>query len=170
MRPAPRSLTARRIATLVLGPALAVALAACSSADPGWTFAPVPSVTPPPSVEASAPASPAESAPAASPEASAPAGSATAGDAVKLAAQNIAFSTDKLQAPAGAPFVLEFENLDAGIPHNVEIKDAGGTSVYQGEIFNGIATKAYEVAALAAGSYPFICTVHPNMTGTLTVE
>ena len=28
----------------------------------------------------------------------------------------------------------------------------------------------YAVPALAAGTYPFVCTVHPNMTGTLTVQ
>ena len=33
----------------------------------------------------------------------------------------------------------------------------------------GVATQTYDVPALAAGSYPFMCTVHPNMTGTLTV-
>ena len=32
------------------------------------------------------------------------------------------------------------------------------------------ATKTYDVPALAAGAYAFICTVHPNMTGTLTVN
>ena len=26
------------------------------------------------------------------------------------------------------------------------------------------------VPALTAGSYAFVCTIHPNMTGTLTVE
>ena len=28
----------------------------------------------------------------------------------------------------------------------------------------------YSVPALAAGTYTFICIVHPNMTGTLTVK
>ena len=28
----------------------------------------------------------------------------------------------------------------------------------------------YQVPALAAGTYPFMCTVHPNMTGTLTAQ
>ena len=41
--------------------------------------------------------------------------------------------------------------------------------MFSGATFPGIATQTYDVPALAAGSYPFMCTVHPNMTGTLTV-
>ena len=40
----------------------------------------------------------------------------------------------------------------------------------KGEIFNGAATKTYQVPALGAGTYTFVCSVHPNMTGTLTVK
>ena len=36
-------------------------------------------------------------------------------------------SRPELSAPADdAPFVIHFDNKDAGIPHNVEIKDAYG--------------------------------------------
>ena len=37
------------------------------------------------------------------------------------------------------------------MPHNVEFKDSGGTSVYKGEIFPGVATKVYDVPAIPAG-------------------
>jgi plastocyanin len=72
--------------------------------------------------------------------------------------------------PADTPFVIVFENQDAGIPHNVAISDASGAEVFKGEIFNGVETREYQVPALPAGEYTFICTVHPNMTGTLTAE
>ena len=39
-----------------------------------------------------------------------------------------------------------------------------------GEIFNGVETRVYDIPALEAGTHPFICTVHPNMTGTITAE
>ena len=72
-------------------------------------------------------------------------------------------------APADEPFQIVFANNDAGIPHNVEIKDAAGMSVFKGDLFNGVETRTYDVPALTAGAYTFICTVHPNMAGTLTV-
>ena len=75
-----------------------------------------------------------------------------------------------LAAAAGQAFVLEFDNNDAGIPHNVEIKNAGGTSMFKGQIITGPAKVSYQVPALPAGSYMFVCDVHPNMTGTLTVQ
>ena len=34
----------------------------------------------------------------------------------------------------------------------------------------GSAVKTYDVGALPAGAYSFVCTVHPNMTGTLTAN
>lgn len=149
---------------------VAIALAACSSIEPGWTVAPE---TPVPSADASAPASeaPSSEAPASeAPSSEAPSSEAPAGAVLKIAALNIAFDTATLAAPADQAFQIEFANNDAGIPHNVEIKDAGGASVFMGEIFNGVETRTYDVPALPAGTYGFICTVHPNMTGTLTVR
>lgn len=146
---------------------LAVALVGCATTTPGWTYAPAPAITPAPSVSADPSAQPSASA---DPSASAvPSESAAAGGTViNLAAAVIAFDQTALSAPADAPFQIAFANNDAGIPHNVEIKDGGGAVVFKGEIFNGVATKTYDIPALAAGAYPFLCTVHPNMTGTLT--
>ena len=97
-------------------------------------------------------------------------GGGSAGQTVELSAKGVAFSTNALQAPAGAPFTLHFDNQDPSIPHNVEIKDASGGSKFKGDIFPGVAAKDYQVPALAAGSYTFVCDVHPNMTGTLTAN
>ncbi|HSW41087.1 MAG TPA: cupredoxin domain-containing protein, partial [Patescibacteria group bacterium] len=87
----------------------------------------------------------------------------------EISAQNIAFDKDQLTAPADTPFQIVFANNDAGIPHNVEILQ-NGQSVWKGELFNGVDTRTYDVPALAAGTYDFICTAHPNMRGILTVE
>ncbi|MGK2850241.1 MAG: aa3-type cytochrome oxidase subunit IV [Candidatus Limnocylindrales bacterium] len=89
---------------------------------------------------------------------------------VTVTAKGIAFLTTSITAPADKPFTLAFVNDDDGIPHNVELKDAGGAVAYLGEIFPGIATKVYDVPALPAGAYTFLCTVHPSMTGTATVQ
>jgi mono/diheme cytochrome c family protein/plastocyanin len=93
---------------------------------------------------------------------------APAGEALDVSAVNIAFEQSELSAPADAAFTIRFENKEA-VPHNVEIKDGSGASVFKGEIVTGPTVVEYQVPALAAGSYTFICTVHPNMTGTLTV-
>jgi len=89
---------------------------------------------------------------------------------VTVTAQNIAFTTTTVTAPAGAAFTLTFDNEDAGIPHDVQIKDASGAQVFKTDVFPGVAKRDYTVPALKAGTYPFACTVHPNMTGTLTAE
>src|SRR5450759_4491604 len=94
------------------------------------------------------------------------------GTVLELTASGIAFDKADLTAPAGVPFQIKFTNNDAGIPHDVAIhKDSpAGEVVWQGEIFSGTDTRTYDVPALPAGTYGFSCTVHPNMTGTLTVK
>jgi len=167
----------------------AIAVAGCaSSANAGWTFAPVPSVTPAPSVAASggptpsgavapsaAPptASPLSSAPPPAPSASAEAGASTApsgGASVSISALNIEFQQTSVDAPAGQPFTILFNNMDSSVPHDVWIKDATGNPVFQGGIVTGPAQTTYNVPALIAGTYTFSCSVHPNMTGTMVVK
>ena len=91
---------------------------------------------------------------------------------LELTASGVAYDTDSLDAPADTPFIIAFTNNDAGIPHNVAIHKGSPTGelVWQGEIFNGVDSRTYQVPALPAGTYGFVCTVHPNMTGTLTVK
>jgi cytochrome c oxidase subunit II len=105
---------------------------------------------------------------------SGPGASQAPGESVtlNLTAQGTAYDTDALEAPANTPFKIAFTNNDAGIPHNVAIHEGSptGSEVWKGEIFNGVATRTYDVPALPAGTYGFVCTVHQNMTGTLTVK
>ena len=148
---------------LVLMATLVVALlvAACAAqSTPSWTFAPTPTPTAAPATQAPAPGEPAPS--------QAPGESVV----LKISAQNIAYDTDTLEAPANTPFQIEFANNDAGIPHNVAIHEGTptGPEVWKGDIFNGVETRVYDVPALPAGTYGFVCSVHPNMTGTLTVR
>ena len=89
---------------------------------------------------------------------------------VVVHAKNVAFAETSLTAPADRPFTLALVNEDAGTPHNVELTDGGGTSVYKGEIFPGVETRVYDVPALPAGTYTFLCTVHPSMTGSATLQ
>jgi plastocyanin len=157
----------RRLLLALALAAAALAVGACSSASPGWTFAPPtapPPATPVPSTDVTA--SPVEP----TPVPGAPsAGSGGAGGTVEISALNVAFEQTEVSAPAGAPFTIHFSNKDAGVPHNVEIKDASGMTMFKGDIITGPAEATYSVPALPAGAYKFTCTVHPNMLGDLTV-
>ena len=101
----------------------------------------------------------------AGPSTSAPAGS---GEAITVVAKDIAFSPTAITAPARKAFTLVLDNQESA-PHNIAISDASGAVVFKGEIVTQKQI-SYSVNALAAGSYPFKCEVHPNMTGTLTVQ
>ena len=141
---------------------------ALSGADfDAWLAGKIAGAPPPASAPPSAPAE--SGAPASGPPASGP---PVAGTTVAIVAQNaLGFATPAVTAPANSPITIDFDNQDS-LPHNVKLfKDTiGGPTVYDGEIFTGPGKRAYPVGPLAAGTYPFECAVHTNMTGTLTVE
>ena len=64
--------------------------------------------------------------------------------------------------------MIHFNNKESGVPHNVEVKDGSGADVFKGDIITGPAEANYVVPSLKAGDDAFNCSVHPNMTGTLT--
>ena len=86
----------------------------------------------------------------------------------QLVAQSNTFDRNSLAVIAGSPFAIVFENRDSA-PHNVSIR--GGPSPLTTEIFGGPDQRTYVYQSLPAGSYTFICDVHPvEMTGTLTAS
>jgi mono/diheme cytochrome c family protein/plastocyanin len=92
-------------------------------------------------------------------------------EVVTFVATGVLFTEDEVTAPADVAFTLTLDNQDAGIPHDVVINDEAGTQVFKTDTFPGVETRSYSVGPLAAGAYPFLCSVHPQtMTGTLTVE
>jgi plastocyanin len=145
-------------------------LAACSTPPPGWTYAPAPSATPAGSGAASA--GPSGSAPAGSAAPSGSAAAASGTSVVVISASGIKYEQSSVTAPAGTPFQIQFDNKDAGTQHNITIHqgNADGAELFKGEIFTGVATRVYNVPALDAGGYAYVCTVHPTMIGTLTVQ
>jgi mono/diheme cytochrome c family protein/plastocyanin len=131
----------------------------------GWRdteFKPDPAATPVPDCWAGT----AGPAPSASTDPNAPKVTITASSAA-------GFDTPDVEAPADTPFTLIFDNQDATAPHNVVVSDPGGTVVNIGDnpFFPGPAKREYSYPALPAGTYTFLCQVHPTtMTGTLTVQ
>jgi plastocyanin len=87
--------------------------------------------------------------------------------ALDIVAKGIAWDTTCLVAPAGEPFTINIDNQDAGIPHNLNLMDAGSTTIVKTDLEAGPIQQTLDVDPLEAGEYPFICDAHPNMTGTL---
>ena len=167
--------------------AVALALGACSGAPgPGWTYAaptPAPAVTPAPSGTAStastAPAASTGPTGSAAPDASpgptpvptvaASSAGGAGGATVDISALNMTYEQTEISVPADTAFVIRFDNKDPGTLHNVEIRDASGTPMFKGDVITGPAQVLYQVPALSAGTYQFVCTPHPIMVGTLKV-
>ena len=90
-----------------------------------------------------------------------------------VVAKDVAFNTHDLSIAGNKTFTIDFKNEDpAGVPHNIQIKDAAGNVVQDQATIDGGKESVYAFNALAPGTYTFICKVHPipNMTGTLTVK
>jgi nitrite reductase (NO-forming) len=95
------------------------------------------------------------------------------GTNLSISAQNVAFSTDCLAAPAGKAFTITFDNKDAGVPHNISIytDSSASTALFTGDLVSGPAKTTYKVPALDPGTYYFRCDVHPTtMNGTFVVK
>ena len=92
----------------------------------------------------------------------APSGAATTG-----------FDPTTLSAKANTAFTLTFDNQDPTAPPHIVISDPSGTPVPMGDttFFTGPLKKSYAIPALKAGTYSFVCQVHPSvMKGTLEVK
>jgi plastocyanin len=90
-----------------------------------------------------------------------------------LTAQGLEFLETKLTFTAGAKIALEFENKDAGTPHNFALfpgPETTGKPLFQGDLVTGPAVTTYMFTAPdKPGQYAYHCDVHPNMKGTVTV-
>ena len=89
----------------------------------------------------------------------------------RLSAEGVAYDTTELTAPANEPFVIIFENREA-VSHNVSVYADEGLRDrrFEGVLFGGPATRWYPVPALEAGTYRFVCDLHPTMAGTLVAK
>ena len=133
----------RVIVTFGLSALMTLANASCSSGTPSSA----------PSTAASAPAASAPAAAAACQETTDP------GD-VTASIKDFSFDPAEIQAKVGQ--VIAFSNTGAA-PHTVTLDDGSCTTP-------NIAPGASDgVSFSAAGSYPFHCSIHPQMKGTIVV-
>ncbi len=95
--------------------------------------------------------------------------------ALEVSAEGIAFDTNSLEVAADVPFSITFRNDDpATVTHDIDVRQSDGTTVVKDQptIPGGQSTQ-YQYDPLPAGTYQFICSVHPTvpaMVGTLTVQ
>jgi mono/diheme cytochrome c family protein len=135
----------------------------------GWVdpnFKPDPAATPVPECHAGGPGGPGGSP---GPGASVPPDA----EVLELGTAGVLqFDKNELAAPADEAFVIHFNNSDAGQSHDVDIRREDASVVKDQTPITGPAETDYVYEALEAGTYTFICSVHPipQMTGTLTVE
>ncbi len=89
-----------------------------------------------------------------------------------------AFEQTELTLRTGGQAVIEFENHDTGVRHNVAIyRDSSAReAIFRGEIIAGPARNGdeptrvrYSFEAPPPGTYYFRCDVHPSMDGPVTV-
>jgi len=93
---------------------------------------------------------------------------------VTVVAEGVQFTDGRcIQAPAGEPFAIVFDNRDSGIQHNVQVftgsEPSGDLLEGSWDIITGPDTIEYQVSALDAGEYAYNCVVHPNMIGSIQV-
>ncbi len=92
---------------------------------------------------------------------------------VKLIAAHVRWVPNTLAAPGGEVWHVQIDNQD-GPPEHHNFVVASGTTfperIYQSANFNQ-GTFTFDIPALPAGNYRFICTVHPEvMTGPLELR
>ncbi len=87
------------------------------------------------------------------------------------AGNSTGFATPLAVSQAGS--AVTFVNADPTAQHDVTAadKDAGGRPIFQSKkLAAGGSGAVYGTERLKAGSYGFLCSIHPNMKGTLTVS
>jgi plastocyanin len=87
---------------------------------------------------------------------------------INLIAKGMAFDKPTLSVPAGASVTINFDNQDAGIPHNVSVyqtmPNGDTTPVFIGDVIKGPSTIVYHFTAPATqGNYYFVCDIHPQV-------
>jgi plastocyanin len=90
-------------------------------------------------------------------------GPAPAGD-LTIVEKDYKFVPDEVRVPAGREVTVVIDNRDPKTAHNIHFTTLPGSPKTKLELGPGYQT--IKVRFDTAGRYPFICDVHPGMTGT----
>jgi plastocyanin len=92
---------------------------------------------------------------------------------IQLVAENIEFDKRALTAASGGSVTIQFDNKDAGVPHNFALytDQSASQKIFSGDLSTGPEVVTYTFDAPAPGTYYFRCDVHPDtMNGSFTVQ
>lgn len=146
-------------------------LAACGTSAPSATTPPTPEPTATPTAEPTPRPDPAALIFAECADAPEPEGEPVA---LAMSASSSGFDTRLLEGPRHCePFTITLTNNDTVAAHNVGVfpADQVGVALFLGDTFKGPRTVTYEIPALPAGEYLFVCSPHrESMRGTLVVS
>jgi plastocyanin len=84
-----------------------------------------------------------------------------------IVAEDMAFDPDDVRLAAGEPATIVIDNRDGGVQHNVHVEGApepNSTPLEAGESRQALTVE------LDAGTYTFVCDIHPNMEGVIVAE
>ncbi len=161
---------------IVLAAAAVVSLTGCGAPPASRPSAPASGRTASPSPIAGSPATPASASSTvrARPHATAMAKAPSSGVVIRIIAARVRWNVRTIHAPPRMSWRLEMENRD-GRPeiHNFAIVDGPAVAdrIYVSPNTVGPVTETYEIPGLPAGSYEFVCTLHPVvMRGTLVLR
>ncbi len=89
---------------------------------------------------------------------------------IRITAKNVAFSPAKVPIPVNQEVEIVFDNRDASVPHNIHFKTPTEVKT---DVKEGRKDGSEEKVTLkvdTAGTYEFVCDVHPTMKGELTAS
>jgi plastocyanin len=95
---------------------------------------------------------------------------------IEVAAKDLQFAPRTLRARPNTQITVRLNNQDAGVQHNIAFYPSRTATTEplvsgaRGALFQGPGIQDTSFTTPGPGSYFFRCDVHPDMTGTFTVQ
>jgi len=131
--------------------------------EPTATSQPPPPPPPPPTATRVAPVAPSGGS---VPPPVPPAGGAAGAGAVQtISASLLQFNRATITVPANTQVTIRLQNNDAGVAHDIQVPRKGAANQCTGPCSTSTSFNSG-----APATYPFLCSIHPTMAGTLIVQ